>query len=239
MELVRHTFAAVLIGLPVNFSHAQDPGIVTIKVTDKRNAPVESSLYLNPGMQPIGKTSAAGEFRFNHKCKLGQTFKAQPADRGRFYDSEEQVCGELVELAVFPRPWFTSSEVELFHVGEWQGLPVAKPMYAGVIAGLADKVEPIPGGQNGRCRLTLDRRYTVGLYNSSTDSWRKVETLTPSPIVDSDSVFVFPSPCEEAQPKIAEAKQRARLELLNSTKSISASQDIGADVQRAIQRAKW
>jgi hypothetical protein len=243
MKPVRSACALILFALVSAEAAAQGQSpTVTIKVADKRKAPVSSSLYLNPGMLPIGKTSSSGEYRFKHKCEIGQTFKAQPDDRGQFYDSEDQVCGQLVELEVFPRPALAvkKSEVELFKVGEWQGFPVGKPVYAGVFGGVVDKVETLPGGRNGRCRLTLDKRYSVGVYNSSTDTWRKLEEIKPTVTgaID-DSVFVFPSTCEESQPKILELRQRAQIEMRDGTKTLSVSPDVGADVQKAIRGLKF
>lgn len=230
------SFAAALASAQNNLS------VVTIKVVDKRKSPVASSLFLNPGMLPIGKTSATGEYRFKHKCELGQTFKAQPEDRGLFYDSEDQVCGQRVELEVFPRPvaTFKIEEAELFTPGKWQAVSSDKNVYAGVFGGVADKVEQLPGRGDGRCRVTLDKQYVIGVYSPSTGTWKKLEHVNTTFVgASDDSVYVFQSSCADAQPQILELKKRAQVEVKDATMSLSASQKVGADVQKALRGVKF
>lgn len=222
---------------------AQDKAtVVSIKVVDKRKSPVASALYLNPGMLPVGKTSQAGDYQFKHKCELGQTFKAQPEDRGRFYDSEEQVCGPVVVLEVFPRPVavFKKDEVELFKLGEWQGLPAEGKVYAGVFGGVTGKVESLPGGRAGKCRVTLDKQYAFGVYSATSGEWKKLEQVKPMGIASqSDSVYVFPSPCSEAQPEIVQLKNRAQTEVMDAAKWLSVSPEVGVDVGKAMKGGKY
>lgn len=244
MRLVSKQLAlAAALSLIVTSSSAQEKAtVVTIKVVDKRKSPVASSLFLNPGMLPLGNTSSSGEYQFKHKCELGQTFKAQPEDRGLFYDSEDRVCGRLVELEVFPRPvaTFRKDEVELFTPGEWQGVSMKKSAYAGVFGGVAEKVEQLPGGRNGKCRVTFDKKYAIGVYSPAAGTWKKLNQVGSAfPSAPEDSVYVFPSSCADAQPQILELKKRAQIEVKDVTKSLSTSSNVAADVQKAIRDLKF
>lgn len=244
MRLVnKQVVLAAALSLIVTSSSAQEKAtVVTIKVVDKRKSPVASSLFLNPGMLPVGKTSSSGEYQLKHKCELGQTFKAQPEDQGLFYDSEERVCAKFVELEVFPRPVsaFRKEEMELFTPGEWQGVSMGKNVYAGVFGGVADKVEQLPGGRNGKCRVTFDKKYAIGVYSPAAGTWKKLDQVGSAfPSASEDSVYVFPSSCADAQPQILELKMRAQIEVKDATKSLSTSSNVATDVKKAIRDLKF
>lgn len=239
----RHAALAVTLSTLALLASAQDKAAnITIKVVDKRKFPVVSSLFLNPGRHPLGKTSSTGVHSFEHKCQLGQTFKAEPEDGGVFYNSEDHVCAPVVVLEVFPRPVasFGKDAVELFRLGEWQGLPTQTKVYAGVFGGVTDTVEQLQGGQKGKCRVTLEKQYSIGVYNATTDTWKKLEQVKPVVVnAAEEPVYVFPSSCEEAQPQIFELKMRARSEVKDATKSLSASRDVGSEVQKAMRGVKF
>jgi hypothetical protein len=220
---------------------AQETAVV-VKVLDKRKLPVVGTVFLNPGKLQLGRTSPTGEYRFNHKCALGQTFKAEPEDRAKYYDSEEQVCGKVVELEVFPRPQhsFDATKFAVFKLVDSTAVNSNEKVYAGIFGGVTDKVEAIPGGRVGKCRLTLDKKYGFGAYSAESNKWMKLEELGltvggPS----DDSVYIFPTTCDEARPQILELVKQANMEVKAAAKTYSNSPDIGEAVTKAMKGVKF
>lgn len=214
---------------------------ITVKILDKRKAPVPGTVILNPGNQPLGKTPPSGEHKFSHKCAVGQTLKAVPDDRGKYYNSEEQVCGIVVVLEVFPRPQevFSSNDIQLFWTVEGPAAqsPYKGKIYAGLFGGVSDKVEPIAGGRNGRCRVSLDKKFGIGVYSPQTNTWKKIE----DPAVkiggpSNDPVYMFETNCEDAQPQIAELKRQAVSEVEATAANLSASPAIRNVLAKQMER---
>jgi hypothetical protein len=237
----RIALSLALLTLVMSSTSGQD-ATVTVKVLDKRKSPVVGTVFLNPGKLLLGKTALTGEYKFSHKCAIGQTFKAEPEDRAKYYDSEEQVCGTLVELEVFPRPqhFVNANDFAIFKSVDNPVDTSKSKIYAGVFVGVAGKIEIISGGRNGKCKLTLDKRFSFGVYDVKADSWMQLdERKLRLGSQNDDAVYVFPSNCDEAQLQILELKKQANVEVKATALSISNSPDFGEAVVKAVGGRKF
>lgn len=188
---------------------------VTIQVVDKKKAAVPGTVFLNPGKLQLGKTKDNGEYSFNHECKTGETFKAEPEDRAKYYDSEAKTCGPKVVLEVFPRPqisevWF-NAEPFIREVNS-PTTPAMGKVYAGVFGVVAEKVEPVTGGEE-KCRLTIEKKFKVGFYSTKMDHWKAVSKTLPQEGAQRDVVYYFRGSCANSWKQIGEIKKQANLEL--------------------------
>jgi hypothetical protein len=94
---VQRTISFAVIGLAcMGTAHAQLETIA-VKVLDVvRNQPVAGSIFMNPGRLAVGKTTDRGEYKFAHKCQIGQTFRAEPEDRGKYYANNQSDINRAV-----------------------------------------------------------------------------------------------------------------------------------------------
>lgn len=204
---------------------------VTVQVVGMQKESVAGMVILNPGLLRLGKTQANGEYTFKHKCQVGQTFKAEPEDRAKYYDSEERTCSAKVILEVIPRPHYLgatdSSYIQLVNIPA--GATSGK-VYAGIFGVLTDKVESVSTGSKVKCKLTIDKRIDVGFYAVSNSDWSPVTEPLPKGAGQQDGdIYYFPSSCENSWLQIGEIKRKVNLELKLGISDyyVSNSKEIG------------
>jgi hypothetical protein len=216
---------------------------ITVKVMDKRKAPVVGTILLNPGKLRIGKTKNDGAYTFRHACQVGQTFKAEPEDAAQYYDSDEQVCGKVVVLEVFPRPQTASiGKSDAYVITELAPTPnsTASKFYAGVFGVVRDKSEAVVVDGRGKCKVTIDKKFEVAYYNASMAGWKHVpDSLIKGTPTSDGSIYYFPTSCEASWQEIGNLKRQAsnevRTDVLKFYKTNSLSIDTAID-QAAQQR---
>lgn len=190
---------------------------VTVKVIDKQKSPVSSMVILNPGQQRLGKTGPGGVKKFRHNCQTGQTFKAEPEDGAKYYNSEEEVCGDLVVLEVFPRPQAVLGWGDSFYIQKIKTPPgmIAGTVYAGVFGISTDTVESVTRGDKPKCKFTVDKKFKVAYYNTKRADWSFIpnDRLPQIGIKQDDVIYYFPSSCANALQQIGEIKKQINLDL--------------------------
>ncbi|NDP62945.1 hypothetical protein [Polaromonas sp.] len=211
---------------------------ITVQLVDKQKTSVTGIVILNPGYLRLGKTKSNGEYKFNHKCKDGQTFKAEPEDRAKYYDSEEQFCSEKVILEFFPRPQTLFGMTDSVYIQEVT-IPtstVKGKIYAGVFGEVDDKIEPVTDGDKEKCKLTIDTSIKLGLYTVNTGYWSIVSSGLPQDnFQKNDAIYLFPSSCQNSMQQIGEIKKKANFELKSGVSDyfIVNSKQIGNAVVKA------
>ena len=232
---LQRSISIAVIGLAyAGIAHAQTETIA-VKVLDVvRNQPVAGSIFMNPGRLSVGKTTDRGEYKFTHKCQIGQTFRAEPADRGKYYNSEEEVCARNVVLVVYPRPQtvLAASDFGFFDASSHG----STKLYVGVFGGVNDKAEQVAdAGGNARCKVTFTKSLNVGYLSQTDADWQKLERSKVPAIAraaDPDSVYLFQSDCQTARPQIAELKKRTDDEWKSSVSKYYVNNQ--SDINRAV-----
>jgi hypothetical protein len=180
---------------------------VSITVIDEKNNGVASVVNLKYQGNRIrfGATNKIGQIHRAHRCELGQTFQADPEDRGAYFSSEERDCGEKVILHVIGRqtPYGAALDMSTVPIGyavsdRWKYVVVSKGVSN-------DALQASPGTLPQGCELIVNTKVIPELYAIDRDAkWVKVAHAVETR--KSEVKYVYNRPCEQVGATEAKAK---------------------------------
>lgn len=195
--------SAVAIVATCGVADAQ-PASIQITVLNEKNQGVKSIVALKRDGKKtrFGETDTTGKIQRPYQCQLGETFQANPMDRGAYFSSKEEDCRDRVILRVLGRQTplgaaigVVAEPVQAGRDSEWKYVVLAKGLSQ-------EKLQDTPGG---RCELLVEAKAVPELYAVDKNAyWTKLAHSAGTRT--SNVKFLYNRPCALVSPQDTKAK---------------------------------